>query len=81
MRVRIKAVVTVSPWTGDLYAAGPLGPSERGSTEHWPNCPQPCDQRLALAHDQRDVPTQYAWRILDYWWTNRPNSDDYQLRP
>ena len=28
------------------------------------------------------VPTLYAWRIVDYWkWTNRPNPDDYELRP
>ncbi|MGH3678057.1 MAG: flavin-containing monooxygenase [Mycobacterium sp.] len=29
-----------------------------------------------------DLPTLYAWRIVDYWkWTNRPNPDDYELRP
>src|SRR5271163_2997360 len=28
-----------------------------------------------------NIPTLYAWRILDYWkWTNRPNPDDYELR-
>jgi 4-hydroxyacetophenone monooxygenase len=28
-----------------------------------------------------DLPTLYAWRIVDYWkWTNRPNPDDYELR-
>ena len=28
-----------------------------------------------------DLPTLYAWRIVDYWkWTNRPNPDDYDLR-
>jgi 4-hydroxyacetophenone monooxygenase len=28
-----------------------------------------------------DLPTLYAWRIVDYWtWTNRPNRDDYELR-
>ncbi|OBH49302.1 NAD(P)/FAD-dependent oxidoreductase [Mycobacterium sp. E2479] len=29
-----------------------------------------------------DLPTLYAWRIVDYWkWTNSPNPDDYELRP
>ena len=33
-------------------------------------------------NSEGNVPTLYAWRILDYWkWTNRPNSDDYQPRP
>ncbi len=28
------------------------------------------------------LPTLYAFRIFDYWrWTNRPNLDDYELRP
>lgn len=28
------------------------------------------------------VPTLYGFRIADYWkWTNRPNPDDYELRP
>jgi 4-hydroxyacetophenone monooxygenase len=28
------------------------------------------------------VPTLYGSRIVDYWkWTNRPNPDDYELRP
>jgi 4-hydroxyacetophenone monooxygenase len=28
------------------------------------------------------VPTVFAWRMVDYWkWTNRPNPDDYELRP
>lgn len=28
------------------------------------------------------VPTLYGFRIVDYWkWTNRPNPDDYELRP
>lgn len=29
-----------------------------------------------------ELPTLYAWRIVDYWkWTNRPNPDDYELQP
>lgn len=29
-----------------------------------------------------DVPTLYGFRIFDYWrWTNRPNPDEYELRP
>ncbi|ODR02089.1 flavin-containing monooxygenase [Mycobacterium intermedium] len=29
-----------------------------------------------------DVPTLFAWRIVDYWkWTHRPDPDDYLLRP
>ncbi|MEB4209786.1 NAD(P)/FAD-dependent oxidoreductase [Mycobacterium sp. 94-17] len=28
------------------------------------------------------VPSLYAWRIVDYWnWTNRPNPQDFELRP
>lgn len=28
------------------------------------------------------LPTLYGFRIFDYWqWTNRPNPDDYELRP
>lgn len=28
------------------------------------------------------APTLYAWRMVDYQkWTNRPNPDDYELRP
>jgi len=28
------------------------------------------------------VPTLYGFRIADYWkWTNRPDPDDYELRP
>jgi 4-hydroxyacetophenone monooxygenase len=28
------------------------------------------------------VPTLYGFRIVDYWkWTNRPNPEDYELRP
>ncbi len=29
-----------------------------------------------------DVPSLYGFRIFDYWrWTNRPNPEDYELRP
>lgn len=29
-----------------------------------------------------DVPTLFAWRIVDYWkWTQRPDPNDYLLRP
>lgn len=29
-----------------------------------------------------DVPTLFAWRIVDYWkWTHRANPDDYVFRP
>ncbi|CDO89108.1 4-hydroxyacetophenone monooxygenase [Mycobacterium triplex] len=29
-----------------------------------------------------ELPTLYGFRIFDYWrWTNRPNPDDYELRP
>jgi len=39
---------------------------------HWP----------PAKNSEGNVPTLYAWRILDYWnWTKRPNPDDYQLRP
>jgi 4-hydroxyacetophenone monooxygenase len=28
------------------------------------------------------VPTLFAWRMVDYWKrTNRPNPDEYELRP
>nr|WP_261876140.1 hypothetical protein [Mycobacterium marinum] len=28
-----------------------------------------------------DVPTLFAWRILDYWnWTNRPDRNHYEFR-
>lgn len=29
-----------------------------------------------------DLPSLFAWRIVDYWkWTNRPDPDHYELRP
>jgi len=37
---------------------------------------------MPIASHARTVPTLYGFRIFDYWtWTNRPNAEDYELRP
>ena len=43
--------------------------------------PHPAVTRRYYDNSAGELPTLFAWRIVDYWkWTHRPNPDDYELK-